>query len=50
MHGVEGDDEGNWILVDTGAVIAHVFYHPVRMFYDLEKLWGDARRTEVKDR
>jgi ribosome-associated protein len=49
VHGVEGEEDGNWILVDAGTVIAHVFYHPVRMFYDLEKLWGDAKKTTVKD-
>ncbi|HUT55560.1 MAG TPA: ribosome silencing factor [bacterium] len=42
--GIEGEREGNWILVDWGAVIVHVFYAPVREFYDLEKLWGDAPR------
>jgi len=49
VHGVEGEEDGNWILVDAGTVIAHVFYNPVRQFYDLEKLWGDAKRTEVAD-
>lgn len=49
VHGVEGEEDGNWILVDAGTVIAHVFYAPVRQFYDLEKLWGDAKRTEVED-
>ena len=42
--GVEGQRDGNWILIDAGEVIVHVFYHPVREFYELEKLWGDAKR------
>ncbi len=42
--GVEGRAEGNWVLMDYGVVIIHVFYEPVRHFYDLESLWSEARR------
>lgn len=42
--GVEGRTEGHWILMDYGDVIVHVFYEPVRYFYDLESLWSDAER------
>jgi ribosome-associated protein len=41
---VEGTKDGHWVLLDYGHVIIHVFYEPVRQFYDLEGLWGDARR------
>ena len=41
---VEGSKEGHWILMDYGHVIIHVFYDPVRRFYDLEGLWIDAKR------
>ena len=43
---VEGIKEGHWILLDYGHVIIHVFYEPLRSFYDLEGLWTDAKRIE----
>jgi ribosome-associated protein len=42
--GVEGLREGHWILRDYGNVVIHIFYEPVRITYDLEGLWSDARR------
>ena len=45
---VEGKKEGHWVLLDYGHVIIHVFYEPVRAFYDLEGLWIDAKRIEAK--
>jgi len=46
---VEGKKEGHWVLLDYGHVIIHVFYEPVRGFYDLEGLWIDAERIETKN-
>jgi ribosome-associated protein len=40
--GVEGYQQGHWILIDCGGVIAHVFFEEARVFYGLDKLWGDA--------
>jgi ribosome-associated protein len=44
---VEGKKEGHWVLLDYGHVILHVFYEPLREFYDLESLWIDAQRINV---
>ncbi len=45
---VEGAREGHWVLLDYGYVVIHVFYEPVRHFYDLEGLWADAPRVEIE--
>jgi len=44
---VEGTAEGQWVLMDYGHVIIHVFFESVRSFYDLEGLWSDARRIPL---
>lgn len=38
----EGYKEANWILLDFGDVVAHIFQEDDRNFYNLEQLWGDA--------
>lgn len=43
----EGDDEGEWILLDFGSMVVHVFQEETRRFYDLERLWADAERIEI---
>lgn len=47
--GVEGEDGGEWVLVDLGDVIAHIMVPSVREFYALEKLWDIAPRRETGD-
>jgi ribosome-associated protein len=44
--GKEG--KGDWVLLDFGSVIVHVFYHPMREFYDLEGLWIESPRVPLE--
>jgi ribosome-associated protein len=46
---IEGYSSAEWILLDYGDFIAHVFSGASRRFYDLERLWRDAGRIEIKD-
>jgi len=41
---IEGREHGEWILMDYGSFIVHVFSERAREYYSLEKLWGDAPR------
>ena len=45
--GVEGIGSGHWILLDYDHVVIHVFYDPIRRFYNLEGLWVDVPRIQV---
>jgi ribosome-associated protein len=46
---IEGLSRGQWVLMDYSDVIVHIFYQPVRDFYELEELWGHAPRVELPE-
>jgi ribosome-associated protein len=45
----EGYRALTWVIIDYVDVVAHIFHKQTRSFYNLERLWGDAKKTEVKD-
>ena len=46
---VEGYDAGNWVLLDFGDIIVHVFDSENRLFYDLERIWRDGKLVDVNE-
>lgn len=43
--GVEGLQDGHWILLDYNDLVVHIFLQPMREFYDLEGLWAEAEKV-----
>jgi ribosome-associated protein len=46
---IEGYNSAQWVLMDYGDVVVHVFLEPVRSFYDLERLWARAPRVNLPE-
>lgn len=47
VRGVEGFDTARWVLVDLGDVVVHVFHRDEREYYNIERLWSDAKVVEL---
>lgn len=47
LHHMEGYQNGRWILLDFGDLVVHVMHEEERSFYNLERLWGDAREVAM---
>ena len=45
---MEGYHSANWILLDFGDIIVHIFNHEDRLFYDLERIWRDGENVEIE--
>ncbi|MGP7819019.1 ribosome silencing factor [Niallia sp. 01092] len=45
---LEGYHEAKWVLVDLGDIVAHIFHRDERMYYNLERLWGDAPTENIQ--
>ena len=45
----DGMTHANWVLLDYGDVIVHIFQEPVRRLYNLEDLWADAKFEKIED-
>ena len=46
---IEGYNNANWILLDVGDIIVHIFDKENRLFYDLERIWCDGKKIELND-
>lgn len=49
MKQSEGYDSANWILLDFGDIIVHLFDQENRLFYDLERIWRDGKQIDPKE-
>lgn len=46
---IEGYDTANWILLDFGDIIVHIFDHENRLFYNLERIWRDGKDVNLDE-
>jgi len=46
---IEGQDRNDWVLIDYFDFIIHIFSEDKRAFYDIDRLWADAKITHIED-
>lgn len=46
LRGIEGMDAARWVLMDLGDVVVHIFHRDEREYYNIERLWSDAKVVE----
>ncbi len=49
LRQMEGNRSSSWILLDYGDIIIHLFSRDDRLFYDLERIWGDGKEVDIAD-
>lgn len=47
---VEGNENGEWVLMDYVSIVVHVFQKHIREYYNIEGLWGDAKITSIPNK
>ncbi|MDO3409088.1 ribosome silencing factor [Saccharibacillus sp. CPCC 101409] len=47
IRGIEGMDSARWVLMDLGDVIVHIFHRDEREYYNIERVWSDAKVVET---
>ena len=47
--GIEGMQQGHWVLMDYNDIVIHIFYEPIREFYGIERLWSETPKMVIDD-